>query len=141
MPWLRVDLTLSHCPFAPRCSQVRVKGFLQRSGGSFPGVVISTRAAQAGVRCKVFSGFAEHGSVLYGKLLSMLTLLPRVGGRGCVNLLMLSKVLVGGGILCGVLPGLTSRSRGTRLVGAFQSYGSHHGKRVALASLLARPLT
>ena len=35
---------------------------------------------------------------------------------------------------------LTSRSRGTRLVGAFQEHDFHHGWRVAPASLLARPL-
>ena len=80
MPGLRTVFTLSQRPFAPRYSQVRVKGFLQLSGGSFPGVVISTRAAQAGVTCKVLSGFVGHISVLYESLSGVLTLFPRVGG-------------------------------------------------------------
>ena len=42
--------------------------------------------------------------------------------------------LGGGCILCNTFPRLTSHSRGTCLVGAFQGHGAHQGKRVALVS-------
>ena len=61
-------------------SQVRVKGFLRRSGGDFPVVVISTGAAQAGGQAQNVLKLCGHISVLYGPLSGVLTLFPRVGG-------------------------------------------------------------
>ena len=66
MPGSRIEFTLSHCPFAPRYSKVRVKGFFQLSGGNFAVVVISTRAAQAGVTRKGLSGVLALLLVLVG---------------------------------------------------------------------------
>ena len=63
--------------------KVRVMGVLQSSMSSGGQVLSPPCAAQAvGGGRKVFSSFAGHSHPLYGLLSGVLTLSPRVGGRG-----------------------------------------------------------
>ena len=66
-----VALSVCATPGARVIMRVRRPVVLPSVGLSPPG------AAQAGVTCKVFSGFSGHSSVLYGSLSSVLTLSPR----------------------------------------------------------------
>lgn len=61
--------------------KVQVKGFLRRSGLLLSCGYHRRAWRKPGVRCKAFSSFAGHGSVLYGSPSGVLTLSPRIGGR------------------------------------------------------------